>query len=109
MTTMRAMCTTAPPLAALLGAAAVWVAVPEPAQARERQSTLSERSTVRDRHGFRAGTIDTKPNGDRIHRDSRGFVTGRDQRTLGGDTILRDAQGRAVGRIEGPLPGEARR
>ena len=64
---------------------------------------------ARDRHGFRASTIDTKPNGDRIHRDRRGFVTGRDQRTLGGDTILRDGRGQAVGRIEGPLPGEARR
>ena len=109
MTMMRAMCTTAAPLAALLGVAALWVVVPEPVQARERQSTLSERSTVRDRHGFRAGTIDTKPNGDRIHRDARGFVTGRDQRTLGGDTILRNERSQAVGRIEGPLPLEGRR
>jgi hypothetical protein len=46
MTTMRAMCSTAAPLAALLGVAALWVVVPEPVQARERQSTLSERSTV---------------------------------------------------------------
>ena len=90
-------------LAALLGAAALWVAVPEPALARERSGTLDRQTMIRDRHGFRSGRIDTDPtDGTSVIRNRQGFVTERHQKTPGGDTILRDATGRAVGHTEGP-------
>ena len=107
---MRAMRATVAPLAALLGAVALWVVVPEPAQARERSSTLDRQTTIRDRHGFRSGRIDTDPtDGSSVIRDRTGRRMGSEQRTLGGDTILRNERGQAVGRIEGPLPLEGRR
>jgi hypothetical protein len=110
MTTMRAMRATAAPLAALLGTVALWAATPEPALARERSSTLDRQTTIRDRHGFRGGRIDTDPtDGSSVIRDRTGRRVGSEQRTLGGDTILRNERGQAVGRIEGPLPLEGRR
>jgi hypothetical protein len=98
--------------AVLLGAAALSLcaATPEPAQARERSSTLDRQTVVRDRNGFRSGRIDTDPtNGSHVIRDKNGRRVGSEQRTLGGDTILRNERGQAVGRIEGPLPLEGRR
>ncbi|HEV7267290.1 MAG TPA: hypothetical protein VGN83_20610 [Falsiroseomonas sp.] len=86
----------------VMGTAAVLFslsAAPTPAAAEDLRSGLTERSVVRDRHGFRAGRVDRKPDGDLVLRDRHGFRAGRMQADGRGGYVVRDRHGFRTGRI----------
>jgi hypothetical protein len=82
---------------AAMAALLLGLATSFPATAEEPRFRGTERSTIRDRDGYRVGRIDRRPNGDTIIRDRNGFRTG----SIDGSTgIIRDNRGFRTGRID---------